>query len=93
MASTAGHVQGRALSWSSSFVQIGAPCPSKAGCGFFPRHHRELDTATGALSAEVLSSEYLLLYSSYGSGFLTPKSSPHVSAELCGELEASMVLA
>lgn len=29
----------------------------------------------------VLSSEYLLLYFTYGHGFLTPRSSPHLSAE------------
>lgn len=27
MVSTAGHVQGKALRQSSSFVQVGAPCP------------------------------------------------------------------
>lgn len=59
----------------------------KAGCGIYPWHHRELDAATVALSAEVLSSEYVLLYSSYGSGFLTLRSSPRISPELCGILK------
>lgn len=48
--------------------------------------------AIRGLSAVVLSSEYLLLYFTYGHGFLTPRSSPHLSAEPCWELKAPVVL-